>query len=114
MQQGAAYRLDRQTFTVLRDNELPKPGVVFGMDAEFVALSQGDKLLQGRVPSSDANRQSRCSLQDWTLPSADRTQCVFDMRRSRVHMPVLLAILFDIGPSQSISMFVKDFVALRF
>eukprot|EP00208_Stichococcus_sp_RCC1054_P007145 CAMPEP_0206139688 /NCGR_PEP_ID=MMETSP1473-20131121/7013_1 /ASSEMBLY_ACC=CAM_ASM_001109 /TAXON_ID=1461547 /ORGANISM="Stichococcus sp, Strain RCC1054" /LENGTH=1376 /DNA_ID=CAMNT_0053533577 /DNA_START=121 /DNA_END=4251 /DNA_ORIENTATION=- len=44
--QGPTFRLDRPTFTVLRDNELPKPGMVFGIDAEFVALAHADKVLQ--------------------------------------------------------------------
>ncbi len=48
--QGPSFRLDRQTFAVLRDNEAPKPGMVFGIDAEFVALAHADKVLQGSAP----------------------------------------------------------------
>ncbi len=45
--QGPNARLERPTFTVLREEELPRPGMVFGIDAEFVAVSRPDKVLQG-------------------------------------------------------------------
>lgn len=37
-------------FTVLAEKGLPRPGMVFGIDAEFVALSRPDKILQGCAP----------------------------------------------------------------
>ena len=39
-------RLERP-FVVLEERELPRHGMVFGIDAEFVALSRPDKVLQG-------------------------------------------------------------------
>lgn len=44
--QGPHARVERN-FTVLHEVEAPRPGMVFGIDAEFVALSQPDKVLQG-------------------------------------------------------------------
>ena len=38
-----------RNFTPLQEDEAPQPGTVFGIDAEFVALSQPDKVLQGCV-----------------------------------------------------------------
>ncbi len=48
--QGPNARLERPLFTVLAEEELPRPGMVFGIDAEFVALSRPDKILQGCAP----------------------------------------------------------------
>lgn len=36
-----------RNFTVLQEDEAPCPCMVLGIDAEFVALTQPDKVLQG-------------------------------------------------------------------
>jgi hypothetical protein len=46
--QGPNAPVERN-FTVLQEDEVPRPGTLFGIDAEFVALSQPDKVLQGCV-----------------------------------------------------------------
>jgi hypothetical protein len=46
--QGPSALVERN-FTVLGEDEAPRPGTVFGIDAEFVALTQADKVLQGCV-----------------------------------------------------------------
>lgn len=67
--QGPTFRLDRPTFTVLRDNELPKPGMVFGIDAEFVALAHADKVLQRccKTNASDGSAHLRPHAQTWIV-----------------------------------------------
>ena len=47
--QGPHAPVERN-FTPLQDDEALRPGTVFGIDAEFVALSQPDKVLQGCAP----------------------------------------------------------------
>ncbi len=40
-------RLHKATFSPLLPSELPQPGTLFALDAEFVAFSPPDKALRG-------------------------------------------------------------------
>lgn len=68
--QGPSAQVE-QNFTVLQEDEAPTPGMVFGIDAEFVALSRPDKVLQGCAFVSP------CNLCDSMLPAAaHRAACI--------------------------------------
>ena len=45
--QGPAAKLAPRSFVPLSDEEAPRPGMLLGLDAEFVALSQPEKRLVG-------------------------------------------------------------------
>jgi hypothetical protein len=47
--QGPKVRLHKPTFAPLLPNELPQPGTLFALDAEFVAYSPPEKALQRQV-----------------------------------------------------------------
>lgn len=58
--QGPGAPVERN-FTVLQEDEALRPGTVFGIDAEFVALSQPDKVLQGCVFLRRSDAISACA-----------------------------------------------------
>ncbi len=45
-------RMPQATFVPLTEDEAPAPGMLLGLDAEFVALSQPDRRLIGCVAAS--------------------------------------------------------------
>ncbi|KAK9820479.1 hypothetical protein WJX72_010776 [[Myrmecia] bisecta] len=58
--QNASVRLHRPSFTPLGPDELPKPGALFALDAEFVALCAPEKVIRSGVEVE--SRPSRLGL----------------------------------------------------